>query len=383
MLPVKICCALVSLFPKIVCTALLTWSLYVIEVNIAYTDYIKTRHEPVPGFIVGVIAAILFGTCLYLYYMVILSGPGSPLDFEELRIDDISKLRRGTYRGENPYSTLLATSSEHETNEEPPQPPQSLKAHTFNTGVSPPGLNTSGNSPTAYRYCVKCSVWKPDRCHHCSSCNRCVLRMDHHCPWFATCIGFYNQKYFIQLLIYVSIYSTFISGVTLSVLWKFFADEEYNSGEYLSLNLVFLFIVSTAIAIALGIFTLILIYFVTKNRTTIEFQEARWNKNSEGVSGGFQYEFDSNGKQKQLDNIFDLGSKGNWKAVMGPTWKSWVLPIAVTNRNIEYLNGLNYPINEEAYERWYNNAQLQFRLNQQLAEYKTKVQREREQAGPE
>ena len=33
------------------------------------------------------------------------------------------------------------------------------------------------------RYCLICHIFKPERCHHCSACNRCVLNMDHHCPW--------------------------------------------------------------------------------------------------------------------------------------------------------------------------------------------------------
>ena len=34
-----------------------------------------------------------------------------------------------------------------------------------------------------YRTCRKCKVFKPPRAHHCSICQRCVLKMDHHCPW--------------------------------------------------------------------------------------------------------------------------------------------------------------------------------------------------------
>ena len=35
----------------------------------------------------------------------------------------------------------------------------------------------------AIRYCDKCTAIKPDRSHHCSVCGKCILKMDHHCPW--------------------------------------------------------------------------------------------------------------------------------------------------------------------------------------------------------
>jgi hypothetical protein len=50
-------------------------------------------------------------------------------------------------------------------------------------------------------WCKKCETEKPVRAHHCSTCNRCVLRMDHHCPFTNCCIGLLNERWFIFWLI--------------------------------------------------------------------------------------------------------------------------------------------------------------------------------------
>ncbi|CAB4029431.1 palmitoyltransferase ZDHHC17 isoform X3 [Paramuricea clavata] len=59
-------------------------------------------------------------------------------------------------------------------------------------------------------FCPTCLVRRPIRSKHCSICDCCVARMDHHCPWVDNCIGVDNHASFMIYLFSVIVCYTYV-----------------------------------------------------------------------------------------------------------------------------------------------------------------------------
>ena len=59
------------------------------------------------------------------------------------------------------------------------------------------------------RICNTCQFIKPPRSKHCSLCNVCVSKHDHHCIWVMNCLGKGNYGYFVAMLLSLSTMLTY------------------------------------------------------------------------------------------------------------------------------------------------------------------------------
>ncbi|KAG7170486.1 Palmitoyltransferase ZDHHC2-like, partial [Homarus americanus] len=172
------------------------------------------------------------------------------------------------------------------------------------------------------RYCDKCVQIKPDRCHHCSVCGVCVLKLDHHCPWVNNCVAFTNYKFFILFLGYALLYCLFIGATTLQYFIKFWKNELGEEGKF---HILFVFFVSIMFAISLVSLFGYHIFLVVKNRSTLESFRAPI--------------FRLNHAWLQDKDGFSLGAFNNFVEVFGDNKKLWFLPVASS-----LGDGVSYPV---------------------------------------
>jgi hypothetical protein len=82
-----------------------------------------------------------------------------------------------------------------------------------------------------WNYCKRCDLITPPRAMHCFLCNRCVLGMDHHCPWLATCIGYHNHAYFFLFLFYVVVGCLYLCTWTVPMFYSIIIQRQFRVWE--------------------------------------------------------------------------------------------------------------------------------------------------------
>jgi DHHC palmitoyltransferase len=237
-------------------------------------------------------------------------------------------------------------------------------------------------------FCKKCEMNRPFKAHHCSTCQTCILKMDHHCPWIANCVGFFNQKYFYQFLFYATVGDFFGAiGLFTRIIDPDFMTfiNKPNRRINLKNNLIFEIIavlkdplliilgfgMTLAMSLAIGFLFFYQTYLIFNDSSSIEDTAAnshkcndkdcqhkqKDDKNAEKSVNNKQKNSkeksnsknDQKGEEKnkirgylvKIKNIFERKNLENFKIILGmDSYLEWFMPIFKPN---ELNNGYNYP----------------------------------------
>uniref|UniRef100_A0A1A8K0J8 Palmitoyltransferase n=1 Tax=Nothobranchius kuhntae TaxID=321403 RepID=A0A1A8K0J8_NOTKU len=175
------------------------------------------------------------------------------------------------------------------------------------------------NTPSV-SICKKCVAPKPPRTHHCSICSICILKMDHHCPWLNNCVGHFNHRYFFSFCLYMTLGCIYCSISSINMFLEAYNTVEsyfqtpppdYSFSDSTAHKcIIFLWVLTSSVAVALGGLTLWHARLINKGETSVE----RHINNKEAK------------RLKEMGKVFRSpyhhGRTNNWKLLFGVETRS-------------------------------------------------------------
>ncbi|CAH9127502.1 unnamed protein product [Cuscuta epithymum] len=145
-------------------------------------------------------------------------------------------------------------------------------------------ISVNGHS-VKVKFCDTCLLYRPPRASHCSICNNCVQRFDHHCPWVGQCIGARNYRCFIMFITTSTILCIYVFTFSLLNLLQQPGNSTMSkmSRDVVSFGLIIYCFIAVWFV---GGLSVLHFYLICTNQTTYENFRYRYDKKENPYNRG-------------------------------------------------------------------------------------------------